>query len=251
MEEKHRADRTECLDWTFEAGARKAVSKFYAIAGSSRECYEELIFSECSGKNVLEYGCGAGSYAFPLANRGASVVGIDISKEAIEIASSRAKEEGLDKVVFAVMDAEATQFEDNSFDMVCGTAILHHLRVDRALNEIVRVLKPEGKAVFIEPMGHNPVINLFRKLTPQFRMKNEHPLTGRDLRSIEQFFHEADFNFFHLFSLIAVPFRNASWFSSFLRILDNLDKTLFERVPLFRRGAWQVVITLHGPKKRG
>jgi ubiquinone/menaquinone biosynthesis C-methylase UbiE len=64
------------------------------------------------------------------------------------------------------MNAEATTFPDNSFDLICGSSILHHLNLDKACAEIRRILRPDGGAVFIEPLGHNPLINMFRKLTP-------------------------------------------------------------------------------------
>ena len=51
--------------------------------------------------------------------------------------------------------------------------ILNFLSV---LNEISRILKPNGKLLFIEPLGTNPLINFYRKLTPKSRSKDEHPL---------------------------------------------------------------------------
>lgn len=249
MSGSSKEDERQFFDWMTKFGTRKPVSKFYAVVKSSREYHEKFLLSNCSNKRVLEYGCGTGSYAFFLAKHGARVVGIDISDVRIRLAKAQAKEEGLEDVVFSAMDAEAMQFEDSSFDIVCGKAILHHLRIDRALKEITRVLEPEGKAIFIEPMAHNPAINLFRKLTPHFRTKDEHPLTVRDLRFMEEFFHQVNYRFFHLFSLLAVPFRNSKWFSSLLERLDNLDRKLFERIPLLRPLAWQVVLVLDRPKK--
>ena len=53
--------------------------------------------------------------------------------------------------------------EKNRFDIIYGTGILHHLNLKACLDEIERILKPGGKFVFIEPLGTNPVINLYRK----------------------------------------------------------------------------------------
>jgi len=51
------------------------------------------------------------------------------------------------------MNAEELKFADDYFDIVCGGAILHHLDLNKALSEIARVLKPDGKAIFVEPLG--------------------------------------------------------------------------------------------------
>ncbi len=141
------------------------------------------------------------------------------------------------------------QFEDSSFDIVCGTGILHHLHLHKALKELARILTPTGKAIFIEPMGHNPAINLFRKLTPRYRTAGEHPLTAKDLEVLKEFFHQANCDFFHLLSLLAVPFRNSRKFFWLLETLDNLDRKLFEWLPFLRLFAWVVTIILENPRK--
>lgn len=235
---------------TFESDSRKSVSKFYLAASSSREYYRKLLLSLCNNQEILEYGCGLGSYAFLLAKNGGKIVGIDISEVAIEMAKAQAKHENLENITFYLDDAEAMKFNNDRFDIICGTSILHHLDIEKALKEITRVLKSEGKAIFIEPMGHNPFINLFRKLTPHLRTEDEHPLTKKDLKRMKNFFYRINFNFFHLFSLFAVPFRNSRVFSSLLKILDNFDQTLFKRIPSFGLLAWQVVIILDKPKKQ-
>ncbi|MCK4404183.1 MAG: class I SAM-dependent methyltransferase [candidate division Zixibacteria bacterium] len=234
MKEASKEDEEQFFDRTYKFGARKPVSKFYTVVQSSRKYYEDFLFAHCRNKKVLEFGCGSGSYAFFLTRRGAKVMGIDISRVAIEQAKARACKEKMKDIEFLVMDAEEMQFEDDSFDMVYGTGILHHLRLHKALRELARVLNPEGKAIFIEPMAHNPAINLFRKLTPRFRTKDEHPLTAKDLERMKEFFHQANYDFFHLFSLFAVPFRNSKVFSSLLKTLDDLDRKLFEWVTWMR-----------------
>ena len=55
-------------------------------------------------------------------------------------------------------NCEKTKFENNSFDIVYGTGILHHLQFNKCLDEIHRILKPNGSIVFVEPLGTNPLI---------------------------------------------------------------------------------------------
>jgi SAM-dependent methyltransferase len=74
-------------------------------------------------------------------------------------------------VRFLVMDAESLGFDEGSFDVVVGSGILHHLALRQS-----RVLRPDGCAVFVDPLGHNIFIRLYRKLTPSMRTADEHPL---------------------------------------------------------------------------
>src|SRR5262245_46782825 len=161
---------------------RTAVERFYVSANSSKAFYKHYLRTHCRGKHVLEYGCGADGYSVFLARLGASVTAIDISDVAIRESRAHAIQQGIEGIEYRVMDAEALDFEEDTFDVVCGTAILHHLDYPRALSEIARVLKPDGSAIFIECLAHNPVINLYRRLTPHLRSADEHPLRMCDLR---------------------------------------------------------------------
>jgi 2-polyprenyl-3-methyl-5-hydroxy-6-metoxy-1,4-benzoquinol methylase len=112
----------EFHDRLFSEGTRAATVKYYTIGGSSYGRYEQLIFSRCVGKQVLEYGCGASTMAMALARRGARVTGIDISSVAIEQARDEARRQQLE-ARFLLMNAEALEFPDHSFDLVCGGGI--------------------------------------------------------------------------------------------------------------------------------
>jgi ubiquinone/menaquinone biosynthesis C-methylase UbiE len=248
-EDQRKEYEKQFFDRTFGSEGRNTVSKFYALVKNSRANYKKFILSNCRNKKVLEYGCGKGSSAFSLAKLGAKVVGIDISEVAIKLAKAQAKDVGLADIDFLIMDAEAMQFKDSCFDIACGTGVLHHLQIDKGLKELARVLKPEGKAIFMEPMGYNPAIILFRKLTPHLRTKDEHPLKNKDFKLFKEYFHLTDYRFFHLFSLLAVPFKNTRAFSPFLRMLESLDQKLFEWLPLSKLLAWEVMIILEKPKK--
>ncbi len=59
---------------------------------------------------------------------------------------------------FVIADAMKLQFPDNSFDVVFGSSILHHLDFERVMPELFRVLKPGGRIVFAEPNMLNPQI---------------------------------------------------------------------------------------------
>jgi SAM-dependent methyltransferase len=146
------------------------------------------------------------------------------------------------------MNAEATTFADGRFDAVVGSGILHHLDLDAAAAELARILDPRGTAVFLEPLGHNPLVNLYRRLTPDLRTEDEHPLRVEDLRRLHWDFAEVDVTFHVLTALAAVPVTRFGRLGSLVaRGLDRLDRVLFRLVPPLRRFAWIVVIRLRRP----
>jgi ubiquinone/menaquinone biosynthesis C-methylase UbiE len=246
MEAKQQREQ-EFHDRIFADGTRADASKYYSVLRNSRLFFESFINARTSGQ-VLEYGCGPGSYAFHLSKRGAAVTGIDISQTAITMATAQAEASGCRDIRFIKMDAERLEFQPRTFDLVCGIAILHHLDLDKAFRELARTMKQTGAAVFMEPLGHNPIINLYRRLTPQLRTVDEHPLTMGDINVAHRYFNRVEAQFFTLNSLFAVPLRNTSVFNGALNLLEQADKTLFKHVPPLRRYAWQVVLTLSEPR---
>ena len=223
---------------------RQPTAKFGSIAKSRGDYYRNLIMLNVTGKKVLELGCGTGGRACQIAQNGGDVTGVDISDTGIDFARQMAKDKKVeDKTNFLVMNAEELKFEDNCFDVIVCGAILHHLDLDKVLPELRRVLKDNGKAIFSEPLGNNPFINLYRKLTPQYRTEDEHPLVDEDFKKIEKYFKKIEIKYFHLTSLLAVPFRNFFFFDCLVKILEKLDELLF-RIPFMRRQAWVVIMIL-------
>jgi SAM-dependent methyltransferase len=239
----------EYHDRAFAEDVRASAKRFYAVTGAMLAWYEDVLSAHAGGASVLEYGCGPGSRAFHLARNGAHVLGIDISPVAIEQATARGRAEGLDELLeFRVMDAEQLEVPDSSFDVVCGSGILHHLSLARAYGEIARVLTDDGIAVFTEPLGHNPAINAYRNRTPALRTVDEHPLLVGDLTLAESFFAEVTTRYFTLTSLLAIGLRERPGFDRVLGALDGLDRWLFRVVPPLRREAWMVGMTLSRPR---
>jgi SAM-dependent methyltransferase len=192
------------------------------------------------GKRILEYGCGKGeTLDFLLAQRPSVLEAVDIAPEMVEIAQAHIEQAGASTVACArVMDAHNLDYADDSFDVICGMAILHHLDLNEACRELKRVLAPGGFAVFLEPLGYNPAINIYRKFTPQYRTSDEHPLVLRDLRILRLHF-EIEVRYFIMTVLLSCfnPFR---WAAKPLVWLDNI----LLRLPLVRCLAWAVVLKL-------
>ena len=98
-----------------------ANSKYYLIARKSTECIKKWFQHNCPGKKALDYCCSIGGIAIEMYGWGAvDVTGIDISDISIERAKKRVDPRLLDKknTFFLVMDAENTEFKDNTFDIV-------------------------------------------------------------------------------------------------------------------------------------
>ena len=100
--------------------------------------------------DALEIGCGTGFFLLNLAQAGVLERGsvTDISPGMVAVAEKNAAELGI-PVTGRVADAETLPFDDASFDLVVGHAVLHHVPdVERALREVLRVLRPGGRFVF-------------------------------------------------------------------------------------------------------
>lgn len=230
----------EFHDRVFTGSGRARVKKFYdGVNAGSHSRYLELLRATPPGSKVLEWGSGPESFSHELAHSGCQVTAIDISGEAIRQAQAKAR--GLD-ITFRQMDVEELDFPAGSFDLVCGAAIVHHVDTARALEEAQRVLRDTGRAVFREPLGHNPAIRAYRNRTPELRTPDEHPLLRTDLELARQTFPAATFEFYELTTLAAVPLRKSRVFLPALRVLRRADEILL-RSPL-RYWAWNVVMEL-------
>jgi ubiquinone/menaquinone biosynthesis C-methylase UbiE len=124
------------------------------------------LLGNLSGLRVLDFGCGSGEDAILLAARGAEVVAIDISPDLIEVAKKRAAANGV-AVEFIVGSAYDTGLPDHSADVVFAHAILHHLDLQQARREVMRVLKPGGTLIVQEPVRDSRALSFLRKLIPQ------------------------------------------------------------------------------------
>ncbi|HEX4564182.1 MAG TPA: class I SAM-dependent methyltransferase [Solirubrobacteraceae bacterium] len=225
----------------------KGVTSYHVVRrwiwralGEFRRNAEIKSFYDPAGKVVLDYGCGPGYLTtYLIANGAVSVTGIDVSEGEIEQARAKAEHEGLAPVTrFLVADAHATEFPDDSFDLIVGDSILHHLDMRVALAEIRRILRPGGRAVFMEPMWHNPILRIGRALTPTARTPDEHPLTTRDWELCAQLFgdfehHEREFLTIPLMPLNLVLPRRAQ--RALARLVGAIDDRVLERFPSLRK----------------
>jgi SAM-dependent methyltransferase len=111
-----------------------------------------------TSKRVLDVGCGQGTLLNYLPHLGATVFGLDMSPVSLQRAAAGANELGHPQFVhLAVADAERLPFPDKCFDTVLSFGVLHHTPDTRGgVNELWRVLKPNGLAVVMLYRSGNP-----------------------------------------------------------------------------------------------
>ena len=111
------------------------------------------------GRDVLDLGCAGGFMAEALAQRGATVTGIDPAADAIDAARAHARRGGL-RIGYDVGVGEALPYADASFDAVVCVDVLEHVAdLTKVLAEVARVLRPGGLFLF-DTINRNPLARL-------------------------------------------------------------------------------------------
>jgi ubiquinone/menaquinone biosynthesis C-methylase UbiE len=227
--------------------------KFYSITKASEDYQYDWLRSRCvAGTKVIDFACGSGENGIFAASCGADVRGVDISPEGIANANLNAVEAGVgDHCRFEVMDGENMTFPDNTFDYGVEYGALHHVDLDKALDELRRVIKPGGAMICVEAMRHNPLIHAYRRRTPQLRTPWEvdHILGVESLDTVRKYFDDVTVRFFHLAVLGAVPFRKTWLFRPLRALLNLVDRALLSTTAIGKYG-WIMVFVMSNPKNK-
>ena len=201
------------------------------------------------GKKVLELGTGTGGTATLLAKRGASVIGIDLLPFRIAEAQARASEHDVaESVNFALMDAMHLAFPDNTFDFIISKSVLVFTEHARTAKECSRVLKPGGKAIFIENMRYHPMVWLYRRMFLKYSAKLRY-FSIRDVETVGAEFENLEHREFHLSAVgalfwqkcIAIP----TLYRISLRLLKAIDAFLLKCFPFLKRFCWITAMVCH------
>jgi len=150
---------------------------------------------------------------------------------------------------------------DNTYDIVYAANLLHHLPDPiAAIREMHRVLKPGGKACFWDPLKHNPVINVYRRMATEVRTEDETPLDINIVKPVSSLFSSVTYDTFWLATLWIFlrfyliervdPNKERYWKKiiseserlepSYTR-LERLD-ALVKRLPFVKRFAWNIAM---------
>jgi SAM-dependent methyltransferase len=225
--------------------------KHYVVTRAHSEAMLAWVRAHCGpGTVALDLCCGEGEWAREIAATGATTHGIDLSDASL--ARGRAAAAGTpNPPSYRVMDAEALDFPDETFDVVVASGCLHHVDLDRVYRELRRVLKPGGRVMCNEALAHNPLFQWYRRRTPHLRTTWEakHILRVDDIHHAERYFARVDVCFYYFFSLLAVPLRRSSLFEPVLGLLERCDR-VFLAIPGVRRLAWQTTFELSSPREQ-
>jgi SAM-dependent methyltransferase len=166
-------------------------------------------------------------------------------------------------VTLAVGAGENLPFAGDRFDIVYGHGVLHHLDLVPAMREVSRILRPGGLAFFIEPLGYNPIIDVYRWMAGDMRTPSERPLRFADLEPLGPAFSEIDHREFWLTTQLVFvwflvgmgvhPARERYWkkvlydvdrIRWLFRPLYRLERTILDAFPWLGRYCWNSVICL-------
>jgi ubiquinone/menaquinone biosynthesis C-methylase UbiE len=227
--------------------------KYYAVTAGSERYKHAWLAKHCTSRytKILDFACGNGENGVYAATCGADCTGIDISPEGVDNANKNARKFGVDDHCrFVVMDGEKMTFADNTFDLGIEYGALHHVDLEVALRELVRVLKPGAQMMCVEALRHNPLIHWYRKRTPHLRTEweVEHILGVESLDLMRKYFGKVEVRFFHLMALALVPLRKTILFPILLPVFNAIDRVLLSTQAVGKYG-WIMSVVLSDPKK--
>jgi len=249
------------------AGSAEFFSAFDAIR-EAEDCepyvYSDMIhgYSASQGKRVLDVGCGNGYVLSRYARKGANVTGVDLTEKAIELSRRRFELEDLSGD-FEQIDGVHLPFPDNEFDIVCSMGVLHHIPdPGPTVDEIYRVLKPDGKIIIMlyyrYSYNNMVVLRLKRLFDRRYRgMSHQEALNrtdGVDCPLAKVYSRTEARELLHRFSDIQFRLNYLSWRQLFLlphkaaaiagRLLGSPSDTW-----LARRLGWNLYITATKPEQ--
>jgi len=251
--DEHSALYEELAEVNFDAIAgleHRPWNPYWFVLETAKQLYS------AGERTLLDAGCGEGIYATLFAAIGFKVAGFDISPKSVEISRRLATANGFSgSTRFSVQAAEHLNYPDDSFDVVVGVDILHHVEVVPSVAELLRVLRPGGTALFrefVEVPAFDGIRNtgLVRRFFPKekhqdaclYTTEDERKLTDYDIESIRALcpaLRETRFNIFaRLDRFLRSPGqRNASY-------MEKFDHWLCGWIPSLSRFGGSVVLEL-------
>jgi len=143
----------------------KYIARRIGAAWSSynREILLREALGGLSAYLAIDVGCADGSltYMLPSLLNTRLAVGIDIQLEELSVAVRNHRDH---RVEFICADAHMPPFRERAFDLILMKDLLHHVENPlRCLNGSVKILKPGGYIVIIEPLRGNPLMDMYLK----------------------------------------------------------------------------------------
>ena len=227
----------------------KLAEEKHEFSSLSEKCFERL-FSELSKSlikkpkklKILDLGCGTGNFTKKLSLLSDQIYGCDISPKSIERAKYL-----YPKIKFSVQDIKKLSFENNSFDVIIFSGVLHHFNnLYKPLKEAKRILKKDGLIFSYDPNLKNPFFWLYRRKNSLFYSKkgvteNEEPLKQKE---IENMMKLHNFNNIDIYAISNMPMKSIGDKKlSFLIPFYNYADYLLNIVPFIRNSIGSFLIT--------
>jgi SAM-dependent methyltransferase len=197
-------------------------------------------FDSLKGHAVLEVGCGAGVDLVRFARGGANVTGVDLSASAIQLAAANCAQQGL-TAELRVADGEHLPFKDGAFDFVFAHGVVQYTAdPQRLVDEVRRVLKPGGQAIF-QVYNRHSWLNLLSKIMKVGLEHQDAPVllkyTEGELRKLLSGFRRVRIvaERFPVKSRLHRGWKGAIYNSLFVGVFNALPR------PLVRRFGWHLL----------
>ncbi len=126
---------------------QSVVDRYHLRPEYPTEIHNKLYEFVTPDSHVLDIGCGPGKLSYPLSERVASVLAVDLSEAMIELAQSDARDDS--NIDWRVADIHTLEFPNN-VDLIVAGASIHWTNLDVLLPRLHDVLNGNGKIVFIE-----------------------------------------------------------------------------------------------------
>lgn len=226
------------------------------------------VLGDLRGKSLLDVGCGLGEACVYFALEGATVTATDVSPGMCDITRRLALANSVELETH-VSAAEDLHLGNRQFDVIHTANTLHHVNIAETMDRLLPHLRPNGCFVSWDPVGYNPLINVYRRIATEVRTPDEHPLRLRDVRLISSRFETCEVRWFWFTTLavflwmVLVQRRNpnqvrlwkkviddADRISWLYRPLERIDRFVLALLPFLRPLCWNVVVIGRHPRRQ-
>jgi SAM-dependent methyltransferase len=218
------------------------------------------LMGDLRGKRLLDVGAGLGESSVYFALRGADVTALDLSPRMVDCAIALGRAHGV-SIRGVVQSGERLDVPEAHFDIVYVANTIHHVTdKDLLFRQVHRALKVGGRFFSYDPLGYNPIIEIYRRMATKVRTEDEAPLTFADVEIARKYFPNLKHREFWILTLSLFlkyylidrvdPNDERYWKKILLETprtlwwwmpLELADRVL-TRIPFLRRMAWNIVM---------